>query len=274
MALLHVENLRKSFGGLMAVKDLSFHVEAGEILGLIGPNGAGKSTVFNLIMGSLKPDRGQIFFKGQEITHWPTYKIVNAGIARVFQIARYFPRKTVYENVEIAALPNEIFVRAGDPVTKTLTCCVRTGLCGHTALTPPCGHPSPVSHHGRGAGGEGLTNSERCTCRAELPGMLPQGGLRRLELARAIGTDPELLLLDEPFAGLSPQEVDEISQLIASLRNEGQTIVLVDHNMRGVMRLVDRIVVLCFGEKIAEGTPEEVARNPQVQEAYLAGGGF
>ncbi len=252
MVLLQVENLRKSFGGLMAVKDLSFHVEAGEILGLIGPNGAGKSTVFNLIMGMLKPDIGNILFKGRDITGWPTYKIVDAGIARVFQIARYFPRKTVYENVEISAIPNEIFVRAGDPATKTLTCCARTGLCTN----------------------EHCPGGDLCICRSELPGMLPQGGLRRLELARAIGTDPELLLLDEPFAGLSHSEVDEISHLIASLRDEGQTIVLVDHNMRGVMRLVDRIVVLCFGEKLAEGSPEEVARNPQVQEAYLAGGGL
>jgi branched-chain amino acid transport system ATP-binding protein len=252
MTLLRVENLRKSFGGLMAVKDLSFHVEKGEILGLIGPNGAGKSTVFNLIMGRLKPDRGRIFFKDHEITHWPTYKIVDAGIARVFQIAQYFPRKTVYQNVEISAIPNEIFIRAPDPTLKTIQSCARTGLC-------------PAEHS---------PDDDRCLCRTELPGMLPQGGLRRLELARAIGTDPELLLLDEPFAGLSPSEVDEISHLIESLRDEGQTIVLVDHNMRGVMRLVDRIVVLCFGEKLAEGTPEEVARNPQVQEAYLAGGGL
>lgn len=250
MALLQIENLRKSFGGLMAVKDLSFRVERGEIVGLIGPNGAGKSTVFNLIMGTLKPDRGRIFFKEQDITHWPTYKIVDVGIARVFQIAQYFPRKTVYENVEISAIPNEILTRATDPTPKTLQSCERTGLCEHSS------------------------NEDRCICREELPGMLPQGGLRRLELARAIGTDPELLLLDEPFAGLSPAEVDEISHLIASLRDEGQTIVLVDHNMRGVMRLVDRIVVLCFGEKITEGTPEEVARDSQVQEAYLAGGGF
>ncbi len=252
MALLEVKKLRKSFGGLMAVKDLSFHVESGEIVGLIGPNGAGKSTVFNLIMGSLKPDQGTVLFKGRDITHWPTYKIVDMGIARVFQIARYFPRKTVYENVEISAIPNEIFTKAADPTPKTLQSCARTGLCS-TEHSP---------------------DDNNCLCRLELPGMLPQGGLRRLELARAIGTDPELLLLDEPFAGLSPAEVDEISHLIATLRDEGQTIVLVDHNMRGVMRLVDRIVVLCFGEKIAEGTPEEVARNPQVQEAYLAGGGL
>lgn len=252
MEFLQVQGLRKSFGGLMAIKDLSFHVKPREILGLIGPNGAGKTTLFNLIMGTLKPDQGRVIFKGHEITGWPTYKIVDVGIARVFQIARYFPRKTVYENVEISAIPNEIFARAGDPVRKTLESCVRTGLCTN----------------------EHCPGDDRCICRSELPGMLPQGGLRRLELARAIGTDPELLLLDEPFAGLSPAEVDEISHLIQGLRAEGQTIVVVDHNMRGVMRLVDRIVVLCFGEKLAEGTPEEVARNPQVQEAYLAGGGL
>lgn len=252
VALLQVEGLRKSFGGLMAVKDLSFGVESGEIVGLIGPNGAGKSTVFNLIMGSLKPDKGTVLFKGHDITGWPTYKIVDAGIARVFQIARYFPRKTVYENVEIASIPNEIFTRSGDPAGRTVESCRRTGLCTN-------------DHCAGGAA---------CTCRTQLPGMLPQGGLRRLELARAIGTDPELLLLDEPFAGLSHAEVDEISRVIASLRDEGQTIILVDHNMRGVMRLVDRIVVLCFGEKLAEGTPEEVSRDPQVQEAYLAGGGL
>lgn len=252
MELLQVEGLRKSFGGLMAIKDLSFAVEQHEIVGLIGPNGAGKSTVFNLVMGTLVPDLGKVLFKGRDITGWPTYQIVDAGIARVFQIARYFPRKTVYENVEISAIPNEIFTRAGDPMSKTLSCCARTGLCTN----------------------EYCLGGERCVCRAELPGMLPQGGLRRLELARAIGTDPELLLLDEPFAGLSPPEVDDISHLISGLRAEGQTVVVVDHNMRGVMRLVDRIVVLCFGEKLAEGTPEKVARNPQVQEAYLAGGGL
>ncbi|MCS6936322.1 MAG: ABC transporter ATP-binding protein [Candidatus Bipolaricaulota bacterium] len=250
MEALRVERLRKSFGGLMAVKDLSFSVEQGEILGLIGPNGAGKSTVFNLIMGTFRPDRGRIFFKNREITGWPTYKIVNEGVARVFQIARYFPHKTVYENVEISAIPNEIFRRADQTELKTMTVCRRTGLCGDEG----CGEGS-------------------CLCRVQWPGMLPQGGLRRLEIARAIGTDPELLLLDEPFAGLSPHEVDEMAHLISDLRREGQTIVLVDHNMRGVMGLVDRVVVLCFGEKLAEGTPEEIMRDPKVQEAYLAGGG-
>jgi branched-chain amino acid transport system ATP-binding protein len=239
--VLDVQHLQKSFGGLMAVKDLSFHVNPGEILGLIGPNGAGKTTVFNLIMGVIKPDAGLVHFRGQVITRWPTYRIVNAGIARVFQIARYFKHKNVYENVEISTIPNEIFAfkDAAQSRQKVATCCQLTGL---------------------------------TDCCNQLPGTLPQGGLRRLEVARAIGTDPDLLLLDEPFAGLSPQEVDEISHLVTQLRKEGQTIILIDHNMRGLMRLVDRVVVLCFGEKLMEGSPQEVSENTRVQEAYLAGG--
>jgi branched-chain amino acid transport system ATP-binding protein len=249
MPILLVNNLRKSFGGLMAVKDFRFHLEPGEILGLIGPNGAGKTTVFNLIMGVFKPDAGTIYFKNQNIIGWPTYQIVNAGIARIFQIARYFRHKNVYENVEISTLPNEIFARGnGDSREKVMRYCKCTGLC-------TCYEPTG-----------------RCDCCRQYPGMLPQGGLRRLEVARAIGTDPELLLLDEPFAGLSPPEVDEISHLIAQLRRAGQTIILIDHNMRGLMKLVDRVVVMCFGEKLAEGTPQEVSANPRVQEAYLAGG--
>jgi branched-chain amino acid transport system ATP-binding protein len=241
MKVLDVQHLQKTFGGLMAVKDLSFHVNKGEILGLIGPNGAGKTTVFNLIMGVLKPDSGRVSFKNASITGWPTYKIVNIGLARVFQIARYFRHKNVYENVEISTIPNEVFAfkDAAHSHDKVMTCCDLTGL-------------TEVRNH--------------------LPGTLPQGGLRRLEVARAIGTDPELLLLDEPFAGLSPQEVEEISKLILQLREEGQTIILIDHNMKGLMRLVDRVVVLCFGEKLMEGSPKEVSENPKVQEAYLAGG--
>ncbi len=250
MKVIDVQRLQKAFGGLMAVKDLSFHVNQGEILGLIGPNGAGKTTVFNLIMGVLKPDSGRVAFKNSEITGWPTYKIVNVGLARVFQIARYFRHKNVYENVEISTIPNEVFAfkDAVHSHEKVMRCCECTGLC------------TCYEHTGH------------CNCCSQLPGMLPQGSLRRLEVARAIGTDPELLLLDEPFAGLSPQEVDEISNLIIQLRKEGQTIILIDHNMKGLMRLVDRVVVLCFGEKLMEGSPKDVSENPKVQEAYLAGG--
>jgi len=242
-AILQLEGLRKSFGGLVAVNDLSFHVAQGEILGFIGPNGAGKTTVFNLIMGVFRPDTGRIIFKERDITGWRTYRVVNAGISRVFQLSRYLRHKTVYENIEISTISNAIFARedrrARDRTIREVAALV--GLEGELH---------------------------------KLPGALPHASLRRLEIAKAIATDPELLLLDEPFAGLSVEEVDQISGVIRRLRAEGKTIVLVDHNMRGLMRLVDRVVVISFGEKLSEGTPEEVARDPRVQEAYLAGGGI
>ncbi|MFQ6116965.1 MAG: ABC transporter ATP-binding protein [Candidatus Bipolaricaulia bacterium] len=242
MSILKLERLRKSFGGLVAVNELSFAVEVGEILGFIGPNGAGKTTVFNLIMGVLRPDSGKIAFKGQDITGWRTYRVVNAGIARVFQLSRNLGHKTVFENIEISTIQNGIFAREDRRARER-----RVLQAGE------------------------LVGLEEDLW--EYPSALPHASLRRLEIAKAIATDPELLLLDEPFAGLSAQEVEEVSQVIAKLRREGRTIVVVDHNMRGLMRLVDRVVVISFGEKLAEGTPEEVARDPQVQEAYLAGGG-
>jgi len=241
--ILELKNLRKSFGGLVAVNNLSFSVAPGEILGFIGPNGAGKTTVFNLIMGVHRPDSGRILFKGQDITGWRTYQIVNFGLARVFQIARFFKHKTIYENIEISAISNRIFS------LEDLQACQQRVL-EASALV-------------------GLKD-----LLGWLPGTLPQAGLRRLEIAKSIATDPELLLLDEPFAGLSTTEVEEISALIKELRAGGRTIVLVDHNMRGVMELVDRVVVINFGQKIAEGSPEEVVQNKDVQEAYLAGGGI
>jgi len=242
-ALLSIRNLYKSFGGLNAVRDLSFSVGPQEILGLIGPNGAGKTTVFNLVMGVHRPNAGEIRFKEQPIQGWPTYRIVNEGIARVFQIAQPMPLKTVYENVEISTLPNKVFTRRTSAQARDycLECCEMTGLAG-------------------------LLD--------QYPGMLPQAGLRRLEIAKAIATDPDLLLLDEPLAGLTAQEVDQLSELIRRLRETGRTIVIVDHNMKGLMRLVDRVVVVNFGAKLTEGTPQQVVQDPAVQEAYLAGGAF
>lgn len=242
-SILELVRLRKSFGGLVAVNELSFSVEKGELLGFIGPNGAGKTTVFNLIMGALRPDSGRITYDGQEITGWRTYRVVNAGIARVFQLSRNLGHKTVFENIELSTIPNGIFAREDRRAReqRVLRASELVGL------------------------------AEQLSRR---PSSLPHASLRRLEIAKAIATGPKLLLLDEPFAGLGAAEVGELSAVIAGLRREGKTIVLVDHNMRGLMRLVDRVVVISFGEKLAEGTPEEVTGDPRVQEAYLAGGGL
>jgi len=258
-AILTLTDLEKSFGGLCAVGGLSFSVGPQEILGLIGPNGAGKTTVFNLIMGTYRPDRGRISFQGKDITGWPTYRIVNLGIARTFQIPRPFRQKTIAENVEIALIPNRILTRSNsyrDRRAKVIACCERTGLCSVSKVGQAC-----------------CTDEESCACWSSFPTILPHAGLRKLEIAKALATDPALLLLDEPFAGLTAAEVEELSELLRSLREEGRTLVVVDHNMRGLMKLVDRVVVIHFGQKLAEGAPEEVAADPAVQEAYLAGTG-
>lgn len=257
--ILRLEGLSKAFGGLQAVSDLGFEVSRGEILGFIGPNGAGKTTVFNLIMGVYRPDRGRVVFDGEEITGWPSYRVVNAGVARTFQTPRPFVHKTIAQNIEIALIPNAIFtrpksVRAGpDRVTAT---CARVGLCQTLGHEPPEDNPGT-----------------ECGCWGVYPSVLPQAGLRKLEVARALATDPKVLLLDEPFAGLTVAEVENLSELFHDLRDEGRTLVVVDHNMRGLMRLVDRAVVIHFGRKLAEGRPNELAENLLVQEAYLAGSG-
>jgi len=241
--ILRAEQIVKSFGGLQALDGVSLNVMRGEIVGLIGPNGAGKTTLFNLIMGVHRPDYGRIYFNGQEITDWPTHRVVNAGIARVYQLAQACATKTVYENVELALLSHRIWVwqpHAGS-AARTLEICQQVGL------------------------GDAL---------AQTPETLPQARLRQLELARAIATDPELLLLDEPFAGLSTSEMRALSAVISDLRASGVTIVLVDHNMRGLMRLVDRVFVVSFGRLLAAGLPQEIMQNQLVQEAYLAGGGL
>lgn len=237
--ILRAERLSKAFGGLQAVYNLSFHIEPGEIVGLIGPNGAGKTTVLHLIMGTLRPDRGRIRFLGRDITGWPSHRVVAAGIARAFQIAQYCPCMTVWENLELGTYANRLWGRVKQGAERIWEAARRVKL---------------------------LEDLEK------LPTALPQAGLRRLEIARALVTSPKLLLLDEPFAGLTHQEVEELSETIRELREgEGTAIVLVDHNIRGVMRLVDRVLVMSFGRLLAEGPPEEILRDPRVQEAYLGG---
>jgi branched-chain amino acid transport system ATP-binding protein len=232
--LLEVEGLAKRFGGVQAVVDLSFYVRTGEILGVIGPNGSGKTTTFNLITGFYPPDRGLVRFAGEEITGLRPYGVCSRGICRTFQIAKPFRELTVFRNVLMGTLLR---------------------------------HPNPAAASARAeevlrlVGLEGRTHT--------LAGSLTTIDQRRLEVARALGTGPRLLLLDETMAGLTSTEVGEAIRLIARLRDQGLTVVVVEHVMRAVMSLSDRVVVLDQGMKIAEGKPKEISSHPRVIQAYL-----
>ncbi len=232
--LLDVAGLSKHFGGLQAVLDLSFQVRTGEILGVIGPNGSGKTTTFNLITGFYRPDRGHVRFAGQDTTGLRPYDVCARGLVRTFQVAKPFPAISVLRNAMMGTL-----LRHADPVVAEAKARDVLTLVGLEARV----------HMEAGS----LTTIDQ----------------RRLEVARALGTEPRLLLLDETMAGLTLTEVSEAMRLIASLRERGLTIVVVEHVMRAVMNLSDRIVVLNQGAKIAEGKPAEIAANPEVIRAYL-----
>jgi branched-chain amino acid transport system ATP-binding protein len=235
-ALLEVTGISKRFGGLQAVHDLSLTVLDGEILGLIGPNGAGKSTVFNLINGVYPPDKGRIVFKGQDITGEPPYRIARHGLARTHQIVQPLVGMTVLENCTVGA------------------CFGRAHL--------PLGPAREVVREA--AEIVGLTDRLD-----DLAGQLTTAGKKRLELARALSARPELLLLDEVLAGLNPTEIERMITVIRRIRDGGIAILMIEHVMRAIMSLSDRIVVLNLGGKLAEGTPREIASNPDVIAAYL-----
>ncbi len=238
--LLEVAGLTKRFGGLVAVKNLGFAIAAGEILGLIGPNGSGKSTAMKLIMGIERANAGSVRLAGREIVSWPTHRIARAGIGLVFQHSRPLHRQTVLENIKLALLPDSLFHLAAETSVDARA----------RAIGERVGLGAVLDRH---------------------PTTLPFADLRRMELAKAIARDPEVVLVDEPFAGLTMAEVESFSALIRSFREEGKAVLLVDHNVKGVAALVDRVLVLYLGERIAEGKAEAVMRDETVRRVYLGG---
>ena len=232
--LLEVSNLTRVFGGLTAVDDLSFHVDRGEVVGLIGPNGAGKTTCFNLVSGAMRPTSGTVRFKGEDVTGRKSHQMCKLGLTRTFQVVQPFPDITALENVMIGA-----FVRYGS-----------TGAAERKALevleTVDMAHKADTL-------GRDLTLME----------------LKRLEIGKGLATEPDLLLLDEVAAGLTPVEIDDILKLVRMLNEQGMTFLVVEHVMKVIMSLSHRIVVLNFGSLIAEGTPQEISKNQAVLDAYL-----
>src|SRR2546421_9194446 len=232
-SLLEVDGVVKRFGGFTALNQVSLHVKAGERFGLIGPNGSGKTTLINCVSGSLHADAGRIVFDGRDITTLPAHRRTRLGIARSFQIPKPFTSMSVRDNL-------------GIPLENA----------GHA--------------HAGGAGVDEILRDIGLEAKAHLrPGRLSQIEMRKLELARAMAAHPKLLISDEAMAGLSYAEVDDILAILFRLNAQGITIIMIEHIMRAVMRFSERIVVLDAGERIAEGTPDEIVRNPAVEKAYL-----
>lgn len=247
--LLRLSDLTKSFGGVMAVNDVSFDVAFGSIVGLIGPNGAGKTTVFNLITGNYRPDKGRILFGGQSIANLRTNTIVSLGIARTFQTIRLFQSMSVLENVLAGC-----------------HCRMRSGILGAMFRLPG------QKREERQALQTAVEELEFVGLKSHLDQAaknLSYGNQRLLEIARALATKPRFLILDEPAGGMNDNETQALVRLIAQIRERGVTVLLIEHDMNLVMRICEKLVVLEHGMMIAEGTPEEIQRNQRVIEAYL-----
>jgi len=232
--LLEVKGLTKHFAGLVAVMDIDLNVQKGEILGLIGPNGAGKTTIFSVISGFLKPTKGSVFFNGQNITGLSPPKICHLGVTRTFQLVKPLAQLTVLENVMVGVFSK--VVNAEEAKKQAMEVLEFTG---------------------------------QLSQKDAKAGSLPQGDRKRLEISRALATQPNLLLLDECMAGLNPHEISEAIELIRKIRKKGVTLIVIEHVMKAIMSISDQIVVINHGEKIMEGTPEQVVNDQEVIKAYL-----
>lgn len=232
--VLEAQNLTKQFGGVKAVDDVSFTVQQGQIMALIGPNGAGKTTCFNMIAGTFEPTSGKVMYKGKNITGQKPYELNHLGIARTFQIVKPLAKLSVFDNLMVASLSKSKNVKAAKQKAEVIMSLTQLDAMAHT-----------------------------------IAGKLSIGYLKRLEVARALATKPELLLLDEPMGGLTPAEVDRAIELIRAIRKMGITIIIIEHIMKAVMAVAESIVVLQNGKMIASGDPQDVVKNEAVIKAYL-----